>query len=451
MLLILTRLFQDLPEARFANQTSVVRSMAFKKRLFAELTRSLDVSKKSYIESMLGDLSFDPKLPALSLFQKSRQQSTQLDRLLPYFEMDMDSSEFLIMAMTCLKSMSCKPHVLQKLYVHYLFVEYDQALSLITSELKNNNHPKALVIVDAINQIKPFDPKQNDSRRFYETRLSQYINGLTLGSSSVMKSLKEETQASVNRILTFYFGTSGHVQNPQEMEYQIARFAQGYKDEQQFSRKEIEFIKSLRKSDRIIFKGSDRKPRVSSLHLVERKFETSKELLGESLWNSSGGVLKNTSPTFFDSVCGPVRNMLVDVTEVSAKNNQKQQWYWNNNRQYTSYVGSISGHTCEVVGTLVRYMKQHHHDQRLERDIHLFLVQLTATYTKRGYHSFLEVIDVLHDPPMQELFNTYGIHVDLYDYFGTQEGYLYLDKALEDASDYTRVLLCKRDVAARLK
>ena len=130
--------------------------------------------------------------------------------------------------------------------------------------------------------------------------------------------------------------------------------------------------------------------------------------------------------------------MLVDASRPASENKTKEQWFRHNNRYYAAYVGSVSGHACEIVGMLDKYIKHNQKNQKLEEDLHLFLVQLVAVYIKRGYHSALEIIDVLHDPPIQDLFNQYGVTINLDQYFNCEEAASFFEYAMNDALAYTK-------------
>lgn len=183
------------------------------------------------------------------------------------------------------------------------------------------------------------------------------------------------------------------------MERKICIFANGYKDKEKYNTEQLEhFMKSCP-----AYNTRDRIPKDKKTGILERKFETSADKVGEDVWNSAGGVMRSISPTFFDAQRDPMRNMLVDSSEVSPKKETSStQWFWSNKRFRSAYVGSISGHTCNIVFMLNRYMQENQKDPSLSQDINLFLIQLVAVYAKRGYHGMLEVMDVLHDQKVQE-------------------------------------------------
>ncbi len=253
-----------------------------------------------------------------------------------------------------------------------------------------------------------------------------------------------------NKILQFFLGDCGRVDTPREMEQKICIFANGYKDTSKFNKKEVEFITGVLHHAGA-HKGRDRVERDKSTGIKERKFETDSEKVGSDVWNCGGGVMRGCSPVFYDAQREPMRNMLVDSSTVAPDNKEGKQWFWNNNRQYSSYVGSISGHTCNIVGMLAKYMENYKEDPDLQNDINLFLIQVIGVYAKRGFHAMLEVIDVLHDPYVQDIFKGYGVQVNLYSYFKENPELAgFLQHAMNDATAYTLALVNKEHVKVAL-
>lgn len=64
----------------------------------------------------------------------------------------------------------------------------------------------------------------------------------------------------------------------------------------------------------------------------------------------------------------------------------------------------------------------------------------------------LEVIDVLHDPYVQDIFKGYGVQVNLYSYFKENPELAgFLQHAMNDATTYTQALVNKKHVKEALK
>ncbi|KTD23824.1 Dot/Icm secretion system substrate [Legionella lansingensis] len=472
LLSILMNAFQSIPELSLDSNTGTL-SMKTKKALLPLLIAKVDTSTAGSIKSQLTDISFDALLPAFrpSIGDISYMKTCiNTKKYLSLIGNKTDISEFLLLTIGFFTSQNIGDEkFLQELSANYLFVKYDVCLEKIMKKLSEKPIIAQLgalgvqKIIQASQNLKPFNSKQNDPRRFFETRLAQYINGLshseitldTRASNTEMEpedeELRENTLKACNKILQFFLGMNGKVDNPREMEQKISIFANGYKDTTKFSTIEIEFITGVLHHAEA-HKGRDRLALDASTKVKERKFETDAEKVGSDVWNSSGGVMRGCSSVFYDAQREPMRNMLVDASTVESDKKDGKQWFWNKNRQYSAYVGSISGHTCNIVGMLAKYMKHHAQDPGLQNDVNLFLVQTVGVYAKRGFHAMLEVIDVLHDPYVQKIFEQYGIKIDLYAYFkDNPESAGFLRYAMNDAATYTQVLVNKTHIKEALE
>ncbi|HAU1152129.1 TPA: hypothetical protein JBI12_09290 [Legionella pneumophila] len=472
LLTILMNAFQSIPELSLDSKTGTL-SMKTKKALLPLLIEKVDTSIAKSIMSQLTDISFDSVLPAFrpSLGDPSYLESNiSMSKYLSLVGDKTDISEFLILTIGLFSSLKIGDKgFLQELSTDYLFVRYNECLGKIMEKLRDKEVIEQLgergvqKIIEASGNLKPFDPMSNDPRRFFETRLAQYINGLSHSEKTLEVDLKKEdvepedeelrdnTLKACNKILQFFLGDCGRVDTPREMEQKICIFANGYKDTSKFTKKEVEFITGVLHHAEA-HKGRDRVGRKESTGIKERKFETDSEKVGSDVWNCGGGVMKGCSPVFYDAQREPMRNMLVDSSTVAPDNKEGKQWFWNNNRQYSSYVGSISGHTCNIVGMLAKYMAEYKQDPDLQNDINLFLIQVIGVYAKRGFHAMLEVIDVLHDPYVQDIFKEYGVKVNLYSYFKeSPELAGFLQHAMNDANTYTQVLVNKKHVKEALQ
>ncbi|PWY54854.1 hypothetical protein DGG96_14625 [Legionella qingyii] len=468
---LLLNVFQSIPESS-NDKSGICLSMRAKKELLPRLLEQTEVQVRMSVLSQLTDLSFDSLLPG---FRPSIGDKNYIPVLITHKQYlqvitkEIDQSIFITLTIGYLKSNNlASKQFLQKLSANYLFVDYEACIESIGQHFQHLALPKEFPLgyekfIRAICQeVRMCDPQGNDTRRFFETRLAQYINGLTHSEETIFSNnlncplnnlfddnkLRFQTLNATNKILYFFLGPEGIVNSPIEMERKISIFANGYKDKEKYNAEKLErFMKACH-----VYHRRDRIPRAKSTGILERKFETSADKVGEDTWNSSGGVMRSTSATFFDAQRVPMRNMLVDSSEVSPKKEvEPPQWFWSNNRSRAAYVGSVSGHTCNIVFMLNYYMQANRKDPNLSQDINLFLVQLVAVYTKRGYHSMLEVIDVLHDPVIQEVFKENNVTLDLTKYFRFDPDVgAFLEYAMNDTSIYAQVLASKQHLKKEL-
>lgn len=474
LLSILMNTFQSIPELSLDRTTGTL-SMKCKKALLPILIEKVNTCTANSIKSQLTDISFDALLPSFRpSIGDTSYKKTRLDlaKYLFLIGKNTDISEFLLLTLGFFRSQKIgDKEFLQSLSADYLFVQYRSCLRNIIHKVREAGVSEQIgvqqvkKIISASQQLKSFDPKHNDPRRFFETRLAQYINGLShseytldLGKPNGNEmlepedeELREKTLNACNKILQFFLGDSGKVNNPRDMELKISIFANGYKDTSNFSAEEIRVIADVLHHVEV-YKGRDRIERDKSTKIKERKLETAPDKVGEDVWNSGGGVMGGYSPLFYDAQREPMRNLLVDSSTVAPYKKEAVQWCWNNNRIYSAYVGSISGHTCNMVGMIVKYMKNNKEDPDLGSDINLFFVQIIGVYAKRGFHAMLEIIDVLHDSYVEHIFKPYGVKLDLYAYFkNNPESAGFLKHAVNDATLYTQVLIHKKQLKEGLE
>ncbi|HHF7376079.1 Dot/Icm T4SS effector Ceg14/sidL [Legionella bozemanae] len=466
---LLLNVFQSIPESS-KDRSGICLSMRTKKELLPKLLGQTEPQVKMPVLSQLTDLSFDSLLPGFRPFigdQSYIPAKITHQQYLNIITKNVDQSIFIVITIGYLKSNKlASKEFLQKLAADYLFIDYEECLKSIEKHFQELTLPDGFPVgyeqyVRSICQsVKELDHKNNDTRRFFETRLAQYINGLTHSEETLTligkpleglfddSKLRLQTLNAANKILNFFLGPEGLVSSPLEMERKICIFANGYKDKEKYNTEQLEhFMKSCP-----AYNTRDRIPKDKKTGILERKFETSADKVGEDVWNSAGGVMRSISPTFFDAQRDPMRNMLVDSSEVSPKKETSStQWFWSNKRFRSAYVGSISGHTCNIVFMLNRYMQENQKDPNLSQDINLFLIQLVAVYAKRGYHGMLEVMDILHDQKVQEIFKKNNVTLDLMKYFSIDPDVgAFLEYAMNDTSIYAQVLASKHHVKLEL-
>jgi hypothetical protein len=467
---ILMKTFQRIPETSNISGDKKILDMKTKKQLLIDFLEKTEEAKRKSVISQLTDLSFDtvpqafrPSLGDTS-YQSTNIKPEDYKKISDYV---LDISEFILLTAQLLTNLNADRNFIQKITANYLFVNYKECIKDIIEYCNENQSIKdeglSKKINELSNNLKSYDPQKNDARRFFETRLSQYIIGLThtkgtlkapsdqpirSGSENnllVDGKFRDETLIACNNILKYYLGDSGEVNNPQEMEEKIAIFANSYKDATKFTKEESAAMKKFADEEARVYKGRER---IARPPYTERKFEENPDKVAKDVaWSSNPGAMRSYSPNFFDGqLLPPVRNPLVEVSQVAPKDETKQQWFWDRNRHYAAYVGSISGHTCNIVSSLlVKYIKDNRNDPNLSRDINLFLIQVVGVYTKRGYHGMLEVMDIYHDLATQNHFKEYGVDVNLEKYFGlTVEGRTLLEYAVNDASKYIEVNIKKQ-------
>ncbi len=463
LLLLLLNVFQSIPEASFDNQNSM--SMKTKKGLLPIFLEKVDTNIKSTIIAELTDLSYTPILPALSPSEVKIKSRITINEYKAAGKCNLDLSEFLILTIALLKDCEkvLPPSIGIDLACNYLFTNYDDCLKSIKDycEERLNQYVSSVfklspteteifkIVLTGSKNISKFDFEKNSAREFFETRLSQYIVGLGEESKSKSKSkengnLNHATLTAVNKILQYFLGEAGKVHNSEELEVKISIFANSYKDKKRFDPHRLEEIQKHNEE-------YQKRDRIAKSPYIERKHEATESDVSEhQVFSSSGGVMKGKTPTFLNSQLPPIRNALNCVTVKAPYDSKKAQW--GHERIYSAYVGSISGHAANIIGMLEYYLKDPQNSQNkdktvLSNDINMFLVQIVGVYAKRGYHSMLEVMDIIHSKSIQNLFKQYHVNVNLHQCFLNENlhGQL-LNYAMDDALAYTKTLVFKRGV-----
>lgn len=483
---LLLSTFQSVPETSSYSHRQGTISMMSKKEIFALLLSFAETDVQKAVISQVTDLSYDPKLPAyrptLNDVNYVKSNLTVKEYKFTASRGKVDISEFLVLSIKLLEKCSRKLPIflLTDLSVDYLFIRYDDCLRKIKvyceTRLKYNSdiqyqrnvlfklssEEKNIFteVLELSKNLAPFDYNKNYTRRFFETRLSQYVTGLMHNSKTVIAKenksehksdkyddteIREDSLRAVNKILYFYLGKKGLVHDPKELEINMSIFGNSYKDKSKYDAKELEKVfyhgKAYSKKDRVSRGGA----------IKERKLEVKASDVGDSVWCSSGGVMDRRTPTFLDSqINPPLRNVLADTTRRADPDEKIPQWGYE--RKYAAYVGSISGHTGNMVGILRKYMQENKHDPDLSKDINLFLVQFVAVYVKRGFHSILEVVDMLNDESIQATFKSHGVSVNIESMFSDEELFAkHLEYAMDDAMSYTKTLVLKRPLKEEIE
>lgn len=448
-----------------------------KKTLLNLLLKEYPVGKKPGVLSQLVDLSYYSPLPSFrpsldaSFFVPAHITEKQYQASIIS---GVDISEYLILSIGFLKELTKGKNndFILDLINDYLFARYDLCLQKITKYCEHKlslseTHPRNRFfhlspeqlsdfthILAASKHLKPFDPEKNDARRFLETRMAQYVAGMMHDEKTLVPKkspkitfddsrLRDNTMLAVNKILIYFLGDEGITRTPADLERNIGLCANSYRDESIFPPASMLATRNKCK----IFKALDRGVRPGGYGIKERKFEVNISDIGESVWNSNGGAMTTSTPVFLDAQSvPPMRNMIVDAARKSPKDSKKIQW-GRLKSSYPVYIASISGHACNMVTMLMKYMADHKDDPQLNQDINLYLIQFAFRYVKRGFHSFLEVADIFNDMAIKEIFSDYGVTIDFNKYLCNSKsaGELLL-YGMNDALEYTKTSAMKRGV-----
>ncbi len=112
---------------------------------------------------------------------------------------------------------------------------------------------------------------------------------------------------------------------------------------------------------------------------------------------------------------------------------------------FTAYVASTSGHTFYLVALVEDYMKKHQSDPDLESDVNAYIKAFILSYVHSGYHSYLEVVDVLNEPEVKKIFQDNNVNLDL-----TWKSNI-IEQATKDTQEYAKTVCLKKTLLDGLK
>ncbi len=121
--------------------------------------------------------------------------------------------------------------------------------------------------------------------------------------------------------------------------------------------------------------------------------------------SSNPGIMKPSSPNFADNLI-PSRTVKMIGLDPSIEKG------YSRNNPTIPFVTSISGTTFTLVALLEKYIQKHHDDRELGIKVNRIVNLFISTYIIKGYHSYLEIVDVLKEPAIQSIFARNNIQLD---------------------------------------
>lgn len=152
------------------------------------------------------------------------------------------------------------------------------------------------------------------------------------------------------------------------------------------------------------------------------------------VFSSSPSIMRALACVPPDEIVPIRENPLTDTFLIDEK---KENGY-SQSRRDVPFVNSISGTTYAFVTVLERYIQEHKTQlskKSLQLEVNNLIKAFISFSCKNGYHSLAEMMDVLKDPAVTKLMNSYGLILNL-DY--SRET---MDYAYTKSIDYT-IKLC---------
>ena len=402
---ILTQAMQLIPELKIDIKAKVALCKTM------DFMASKMISDYSYSESLSSTSSttFSGKIS-----DKEYQTALQTTPL--------DYSEYIMLTLGVLQDVLSDPQDfidLNQIRQLYLNVRYEDAISKITE--MTTRHQASLgelypLIVAAQKNLVEVDIYKNYSRRFFENKLSQFYMESHIDLQSI------------DRISTYLIGK--RVTNTNEAEVAVLDVSEVPFDGAQ------ERVTAL-KNQSAIYSKKDRWDKAGFMG----KEEESVGQVGEKVYSRNKGVMTANAPNFYDELS--VKDMRNKVVDIAATFDDESGYSFANPR--SAFVGSVSGHCFKIVATLEKYMKEHKDDINLGTDINNFLKATVASYISKGYHGFSEMVDILKEPHIQQIFEDNKVALDL-NWMDNLVG-----KASKETQEYTKTLCIKNVVNSELK
>ncbi|HAU1639196.1 TPA: type IV secretion protein Dot [Legionella pneumophila] len=295
----------------------------------------------------------------------------------------LDESDFILLSVKYLeKSLGKKREFagffedIERLYFKQ---NYKEAIEKILDFCKKNESLLSQKVVQRLVEVAPrlkSNPKDNESRRLYETLYADHLESV----------IKQESDLSVfNELRDSY--------NAVKPEYAVTHETE---------------IKTLDEAKQFIlsFVMLNDNVELSLKAQSERypKKDRSREELGNTP-SANPGIMKPNSPNFSDNLV-PAR----DVPKIAI--NEKVVGGYSKTKPTTPFVASLSGTTYSLMVVLKDYIEKHKTDKDIEKKVNQIINLWISSYIKEGYHSYSEVVDVLTEPFIQSTFDEANIKLN---------------------------------------
>ncbi|HAU1297195.1 TPA: type IV secretion protein Dot [Legionella pneumophila] len=295
----------------------------------------------------------------------------------------LDESDFILLSVKYLeKSLGKKREFagffedIERLYFKQ---NYKEAIEKILDFCKKNESLLSQKVVQRLVEVAPrlkSNPKDNESRRLYETLYADHLESV----------IKQESDLSVfNELRDSY--------NAVKPEYAVT-----HETEIKTLDEAKQFILSF-----VMLNDNVELPLKAQSERYPKK-DRSREELGNTP-SANPGIMKPNSPNFPDNLV-PAR----DVPKIAI--NEKVVGGYSKTKPTTPFVASLSGTTYSLMVVLKDYIEKHKTDKDIEKKVNQIINLWISSYIKEGYHSYSEVVDVLTESFIQSTFDEANIKLN---------------------------------------
>jgi hypothetical protein len=293
----------------------------------------------------------------------------------------------------------------------YLQQSYQEAIAKILIFCKKN---ESILGEGTVSQLVTSsstlvsNPKENDSRRLYETLYANVLEDAIKQENdfSMFNELIESYQTIKPEYAESY---TPPITNAEEAKRFILSFLMLNDN-----------VELGLKAESTLYKTKDR----------------SRKELGTAL-SSNPGIMRASAPNFQDNLIPTKAVERIDIDETVADG-------YSQSHSTTPFLASLSGTTYSLVVVLKDYIEHHESDDHLDQKINGIVNLWIASYIQKGYHSYREIVDVLTEPIIQEIFDDAKVKLN----FGVL---LATDEIFQQTQDYAIACAMKRLINDELK
>ena len=348
---------------------------------------------------------------------------------------EIDTSDYILITTKLIQTLIQEDEAIEKFITvinnSYYKMDYKAALNNIDNLLKYYQQKRAENVDDAVieiiqrSKLRIIDnPLKNQSRRYFETKLSKTIwdslTGNEFASLSKLSALYEERLPGMNKKIPM------EPKNLHEAAIVIGEMRDfGDSDKELFEEQ-----RKLRKPADSIYQKKDR-----GGSRIDSKQDP-------PIYSVNPGIVRASSPMPFDERADkPAINRIPDLYNMDAM----KPGYSAASRA-VPYVNSVSGTTYTLAAVLIYYIKKYKKDPDLQKDIDNIIKAFVGFTAKQGYHSMSEMMDVLKDPYVLEILQSNHLSLNQ-DFLPEKE----LAKVTNAATSYAQTVMLQGALGNELR
>ncbi len=359
---------------------------------------------------------------------------------------NLDSSDYILLVTHILRETldSSDKKKFSEIEHDYLNLNYRDAMAKINALCEegaaNKIDPSMLKLIKSRQKDLVDNQMENQSRRFFETRLSQIIwhaqEAAEIASMAKMNIMMREW---LNEIIASTATNPNQAKMQQDAKAALAnlpinvnsikeaqRSMAGMRDFGLINQEVLEIDAQIRSSKDSIYNTKDRGAKKPTDQDPE-----------QGAWSANHGMVKSTAPMMpADRLKIPKKDKITDTFYMDEKHPG-----YSAARTIEPYVNSISGTTYRLAAILKIYMEKHVNDSILAIDVNNIVKAFIGFTCKKGYHSLIEIVDALNDPAVIKLFE--DKHIKLNTDFLTDTA---LTAVFDESSNYSKNINLQRGV-----